>query len=151
MTYTIQGVKAEYAFSRVCGLLVVQFRGIFDYGSVAELRREMVAETERRPAVKALVDLRPAIFIVNEDQMRRITAASLADHPVDVAVGILVNQVHLRMCFDHCAAMSAKSRTRVPLTSLEDAEEWAGVPLPMLRPTREFVPAALAQTRQART
>lgn len=138
--------SGDVVCSWAAGVLLVQTPGMFFTPEKAAYIRERVArELQRRPAVKVLVDLRPAVFLLTAPALARVTAEALAN-PVEAPVGFLVEPPNFKAMHVHCEAVSATGRTRRAFTSLERAVEWVRVELPALRPTRLFVPQSQSQS-----
>lgn len=122
------------------GMLLVQTTGLFGFDAAERLYERVRRETERRSAVKVLIDLRRAVLLFGPEDGGELARLEPA---LDVAIGFLIDPAH-KSVMDRYLEQSVNSgRTRLVFTRLSrQLECWIGGALPEVRPLPRFEPAA---------
>lgn len=127
-------------FERWGGALLIRVNGYFQVKTALRVRDMTNLELDRAHAVKALLDLRKSVWLMNDDEWQ-LLSQQLAIEPIQAAMGVLGSELDSPNIWRACLAIMKSGRTRVPFTSPAHAAEWLGVPLQAVSPHREFQPA----------
>lgn len=127
-------------FERHGGALIIRVSGFYKPATARKVRDLTNAELQKAGAVKALLDLRKAVWLMTEDEWDALAAGEFAHQPIEAALGILGNELDSATIWRATLSMIKYGRTRVPFTSAAHAAHWLGVPSQSLSPLPEFQP-----------
>lgn len=129
---------ARLSAHRFGGLLLFRAAGLFNESAAQRLQALRRIELARRPAVKALLDLRRAVLLLTKSQLEVLDHGEPA-----LATGLLVDPAYEAMVREYCWSAVTRGMTRLTFTDPSEALRWVEVPVPGLRPLRPFEPASL--------
>lgn len=125
------------------GAMIARVTGYYTPEVALVVRDRVNRELAHRHAVKVVLDLRGAVWLMTEAEWGALRE-KLVQCPIAAPMGVLVLPEGMRACWDHCMSMMERGSTRVPFDDLSRAARWSTIPEKEFAPVRTFLPSSSA-------